>query len=174
MSAACVSDHVRDRSRATALWMSPRDCFGPTEVIHRRTPGLPLRCLQRRRSCLAPTPSRLACDRRPVPNDICTWLQWTGCPAPARVTAARCAGSLLPMAVRTEIHFRDGEEVIVDGAAMEVGRVLHTDGPARLTTIEGATVVVNWSNVLYIEETRDDRPPVPRSSYPPGMSGQTD
>jgi hypothetical protein len=65
------------------------------------------------------------------------------------------------MAVRTEIHFRDGQDVIVDGAAMELARVLHTDGPARLTTIEGATVVVNWSNVLYIEETRDDRPPVP-------------
>jgi hypothetical protein len=78
------------------------------------------------------------------------------------------------MAVRTEIHFRDGQEVIVDGrAAMEVANVLHTDGPARLTTIEGATVVVNWSNVLYIEKMRDDRPPVPRASSPPGMSGQT-
>lgn len=78
------------------------------------------------------------------------------------------------MAVRTEIHFRDGQELIVDGAAPEVARLLHADGPARLTTIEGATVVVNWSNVLYIEETRDDLPPVPGSSYPPGISGQAD
>lgn len=64
------------------------------------------------------------------------------------------------MAVRTEIHFRDGQEVIEDGAAIEVARLLHADSPARLTTIEGATVVVNWSNVLYVEETRDDRPPL--------------
>jgi hypothetical protein len=78
------------------------------------------------------------------------------------------------MAVRTEIHFRDGQEVIVDGTAIEVARVLHAEGPARLTTVGGATVVVNWSNVLFIEETRDDRPPVPRSSHPSGTSGQTD
>jgi hypothetical protein len=69
------------------------------------------------------------------------------------------------MAVRTKIHFRYGQQVIVDGAALEVARVLHADDPTRLTTIEGATVVVNWSNVLYVQETRDDQPPVPHSSY---------
>lgn len=70
------------------------------------------------------------------------------------------------MAVRTRIHFRDGQEVIVDGEATEVARLLHADGPARLTAIEGTTVFVNWSNVLYIEEAVDYGPPVPGSSYP--------
>jgi hypothetical protein len=78
------------------------------------------------------------------------------------------------MAVRTKIHLRDGQEVIVDAEAAEVARLLHADGPARLTTIEGTTAFVNWSNVLYIQETGDDRPPVPGSSYPPGMSERTD
>lgn len=90
------------------------------------------------------------------------------------MSAAPHAGSLHGVAVRTEIHFRDGQQLIVDGEAPEVARVLYSDNPARLTTIEGATVVVNWSNVLYIEETRDDLPPVPHSSYPPGMSRQND
>ncbi|HEY2652794.1 MAG TPA: hypothetical protein VGI50_12770 [Solirubrobacteraceae bacterium] len=61
----------------------------------------------------------------------------------------------------TKIYFRDGQHVIVDGPAVEVARRLHGDGPARLETIEHATVFVNWDNVLYIEESSTERPPVP-------------
>jgi hypothetical protein len=67
------------------------------------------------------------------------------------------------MAQLTKILFRDGQQVIVDGPAIEVARRLHDDGPARLETIERATVFVNWDNVLYIEEISNERPPVPPS-----------
>jgi hypothetical protein len=44
------------------------------------------------------------------------------------------------------------------------------DGSAGLVTIEGATVFVNWSNVLYIEEISGDEPPLPQFAVPPAPS----
>jgi hypothetical protein len=73
------------------------------------------------------------------------------------------------MAARTEIHFRGGELVVVEGAASDVAIELGTQGGAvGLVTIEGAALFANWGNVLYVQEIPEDSPHVPPFGGPPG------
>jgi hypothetical protein len=59
------------------------------------------------------------------------------------------------------VYFRGGDHIIVDGKAEDVARVLTGDRQGQLVTIEGAAVIVNWSNVLYIREQDQSSPPLP-------------
>jgi hypothetical protein len=63
------------------------------------------------------------------------------------------------MPEHTKIHFHGGEHLAVAGDVETVAVAMSQSGPVSLTTLQSSVVVVNWSNVLYLE-------PVPEISEP--------
>ena len=69
----------------------------------------------------------------------------------------------------TKINFRAGQNVVVKGSPDEIvaQRLRDAHGPIRLETHAGGVIFANWSNVLYIEEAKEDQHPV--ASVTPGL-----
>ena len=53
---------------------------------------------------------------------------------------------------KTQIQFRGGERMVVEGSLEQVASAFRGSGPVRLATSNGGIVFVNWANVLYFQE----------------------